>query len=134
MVARIGESSWNRVRQDGQKQHRRIGGVANDRYPVEDQSAYDLDEATVAGDYLAGDSIFTVPFESYRARPLPRDVVIVEREENGFVSYSLYRTIRTDAEPLLEAMMAYDDPTPIGPQAVKIVGLVIGFFRPTPAP
>lgn len=129
MVGRIGEEAGWIKSGESKPVNRWVNGVTDDRYPLEDQSAYELVADTSDGEYRAHDLIYTVPFAKYRSKPLPTDEVVVLREIEGFKIHSLRRAITTDVGIALTPLQSTLDPPPPNEKHM-IVGLVIGFFRP----
>ena len=129
VVGRIGEDQvW--VKPGEQKlECRWVNGIADDTYPIEDQAVYELAQATSDGEYRARDLIFTVPFSNYRARPVLGDEVVVLRELDGFTIFSLRRAVAGDRGITLLPMHEVRQAPAVG-EVEKVVGLVIGFYRP----
>lgn len=121
---RISERVW--VADLAGKVDREIGAVMHRSYPLSDQSAYQIDAAGLPGEvYEPGDYLITVPFSSYRARPLVKDLIVVKREKDGLVSYGLRRANEEKGHIVLEPVLEGADPSSDG----ELFALVIGFHR-----
>ena len=124
MAGRIGDDVWTSC---ALKLTERVGAVSAD-YPLEEQRAYKVVEATTDGQYADGDIIFTVPFQNYRIKPAANDLIVVRAERAGLVRFSLRRARRKGitGAVVLERL----GPGPAPDEDEVPVGLMIGHYRP----
>lgn len=104
----------------------RVVGSPLIEYPIEVQSAYDAGAPSEDGFIAKGDIIFTVPFTSYRTKPLPGDLLVIRRTREDLFSYSLQVVDRESGQltPYLVGGRIHPDDEPIA--------LVIGRFSKMP--
>ncbi len=84
-----------------------VGAIIHQRFPVKDQSAYQIDAPAVADEpFRRGDYVVAVPFEKYRSRALPGDLLVLIRRRAGLLNYTLRRAVsegdRIVLKPVLE--------------------------------
>jgi len=130
VVGRIGENIWTKAGGGDVPTKQTFVGAVVSEYPVEDQSAYILEETTPDHEYRAGDMIYTVPFTTYRSRPLPDDVVVILTFQGGFERFTLRRATAADGGVSLQPLFPDRKIFRPSDNVEAIVGLVIGFFRP----
>ena len=106
---------------------RRVGAVFNERYPVEDQTAYRIDAPGLSGEiYEVGDFVIAVPFKDYRSKPLARDLVIIKETKGDVFRLMLRRAAVSGGKVTLKPVLSS---TTDEPGDYEIVALVIGFQR-----
>lgn len=104
---------------------KRIGSPILD-YPIEQQSAFELDASSDDGEFRRGDFVYAVPFEAYRQRPLPGDILVLRRRNGDLSSYLLVRAaMRRGGHIDLRPVLPGNDDT-----GGELIGLVIGTYRP----
>lgn len=127
-MGRIGDHLWEVADEKAASAQRIIGSPCLD-YPLEEQMAYELGAGSHDGEFRAGDFVFTVPFNNYRARPLADDLVVIERKRGELRNFSLQLIVLTkkgaELQPVLEGGERAERAAPN-----QIVGLVIGSYRP----
>lgn len=97
-----------------------VGAVIDDRYPVEEQTAYRVvSEPAMSSRLQAGDFVIVVPFSRYRSRPLPGDIVVRELRREELLSHTLVRCTRDGLFDMMTGEAAPDDS--------EFVGLYVGF-------
>jgi hypothetical protein len=128
LVGRIGVNIWTRAAAALLQPLKieMVGGISLD-YPLADQSAYRLEEATINGEYLPGDLIYVVSFAKYRGELLEDDIVVVKSEQDGFERFLMKQAVLNlptiSLQPLLDEGLTEHLPE-------TVVGLFVGHFRP----
>lgn len=107
----------------------RVGAVFNERYPVEDQTAYRIDAPGLPGEvYEVGDYVIAVPFKEYRSKILARDLVVIKETRGDVHRLMLRRAASENGKVVLRPVLstAVDEPASDG---FEVLALVIGFQR-----
>lgn len=74
--------------------HSRAAAMVDQRWAVEDLSAYQIDATPHPTSALrSGDVLITVDYQKYRPRPLPCDHIVRRRTRNELVSYQLLHCV-----------------------------------------
>jgi hypothetical protein len=98
---RLAENTWVSDAQAKVVSSHRVGAVFHPSYPLKDQEAYELDADGLPGEpYAAGDFVITVPYGTYRVRPLPGDLLVIRRKANGLTNYTL-RRVKFDGDRMI---------------------------------
>lgn len=129
VIGRLGDHIWEVDDKTVRPADRRVGSPAID-YPIDEQSAYELAASSRDGDFKDRDFVYTVPFENYRTRPMPDDIVVVRRRQSGLTSFSLQRAVPSGNGTVLKPVLEGSDKVAAAKGTDQIVGLVIGTYRP----
>jgi transcriptional regulator with XRE-family HTH domain len=120
VVGRISESLWTSEVRGGDPQ-RKIGAVLHAAYPAGDQVTFEVDSPGLPGEKLAlGDFVIAVPFTTYRARPLPGDLLVCRRSRGDLSSYTLRRAAVEGGALVLRPVLEGSGDDPGEPHALVI--------------
>lgn len=99
-----------------------VAAVIDERWPIEDQSAYVLDAFPIASSRLQrGDKLITVQFSKYRVRPISGDNLVRKRIRGGLISYQLLSCTSEGLVDVVTGERADEDG--------ELIGLVVSVSR-----
>ncbi len=102
---------------------RSVPGIIDSRFPIRDQSAFEMAERTQDGEFRAGDLLICVDFKKYRITALPADTLIAKLVKGDVETKGLVRAIADGTAINLVPLLSP------GAQANEILYLVIGVHR-----
>lgn len=66
-----------------------VAGMPSERFPIEDQRGFEVDEPAPEVGLLRGDTVLTVPMSQYAAEARNGGLVLFRRERDGLVTWTL---------------------------------------------
>lgn len=99
--------------------------IIDDRYPIDKQEAYRIDEPSLDGRLQPDDYVLSVPLEvAKQTGPRIGDRVVLKIERpDGLFSFTIRRAVANEGQIRLEPMFAAE---PTGEHRETIVGIAIG--------
>lgn len=127
VMGTVGGIDWSEsVRAIGRQP---VEGVADDRYPLEEQTAYRVDADSIDGEFRAGDFVVTAPFPNeLRTKAIAGDVLLVRYVLKDTKLFRLTLKRATYCNDGLAMVPVFSD-TPDVPSTERAVGILIALRR-----